>query len=73
MFRGTNPKFKFTLPFPVKELSSGFVTFSQYQEIIAEKEISKCTCENNEIICELSQDETLKFDSLYPAEIENRS
>lgn len=72
MFRGTNPKFKFTLQFSASEISDGFVTFSQLNKTVAEKSISECSCEEKEIICALTQEETLKFNHMVPVEIQLR-
>lgn len=72
MYRGTNPKFKFTLPFKVDELAEGYITVAQCDGIVVEKTLADCICDENVIICELSQAETLRFNHSIAAEFQLR-
>lgn len=61
MIRGTTPTLKFNLPFNTNRINNGYVTFSQQKVIVLDKDISECTCDNNMLIVNLTQEETLKF------------
>lgn len=61
MIRGTTPTFEFTLPFPVSTLKNAFVTFSQKRKVIINKELHQCECNENTLIVNLTQEDTLKF------------
>ena len=59
--RGTTPTLKFTLPFEAKQLTSVYITFAQSCREVLTKHGAEITAEGNQLVVELSQDETLLF------------
>ena len=70
MFRGTTPKFVFTLPntTDVDQIDAAYVSFEQNGAKIIEKELADLTVDsaNNALLFELTQTETL---SLQPGQV----
>lgn len=70
MYRGTTPKFIFTLPntTAVSDIDAAFVSFEQNGAKIIEKELADMTIDaaNNTLLFQLTQAETL---SLQPGQI----
>ena len=62
MMCGTTPTHTFTLPFPVDEIKSVRIIYSQGDKPLFVKETDDCTLENNTITVKLTQEDTLKFD-----------
>lgn len=58
---GSTPTQVFELPFDTKELEEISVTYALDTTILLEKEQSDCILENNYIIIDLSEEETLSF------------
>lgn len=58
---GSTPTQVFELPFDTKELEKISVTYALDTMILLEKEQSDCILENNYIIINLSEEETLSF------------
>ena len=72
MRKGTNPPFTFRLPIDTKDLASAKVTFSQNGQIVLEKRLCDCTCVQNLLTVELSQEETFLFECDSVAEVQLR-
>lgn len=63
MRRGATPTHTFTLPFSTDEVSKVRVVYSQDNRPIVVKEMEDCAFEGNDVVVELTQEDTLKFDS----------
>lgn len=65
MIRGTTPTLIFGVPFDVTAISLLNITFVQAENIVLEKELEdiRLDQETNEIICALTEEETLILDS----------
>lgn len=61
MIRGTTPRLEFTLPFRVDIIEAAYVTFAQAREVVIDKPLTDCECEEEKIICTLTQEETLRL------------
>lgn len=75
MKRGSTPTFIFTIPFDVSLIKSVFVTMKQTigNEVIqVDKSIDQCGLQDNQISCNLTQEDTLKFDSYRNALVQLR-
>lgn len=72
MYRGTTPTLDFTIPFDTELISELYLTFSQKDKPLFEKQKSDCKCESNVISVRLSQEETLKLDDAYSVEMQMR-
>lgn len=60
--QGATPTHKFKTPYPRDFVESAIVTYAQGGEIVLNKEGAELTIEDNAILVELTQEETLKFD-----------
>lgn len=72
MIRGTTPTLEFTLPFDINMIAEAWVTLSQRDEVVMNKELKDCMCEDNKLIVKLTQAETLKLDCECNTEIQIR-
>lgn len=70
--RGTTPYVSFTLPFDVSILKNAYITFSQNDNVIVEKNLSDCIKNQNVLEVKLTQEDTLKFKALNNVEIQIR-
>lgn len=63
MYRGTTPKLIFSVNFDVAEVSTLWITFKQSKNIMFEKQLADCVLDsdNSQIICDLSEQETLQL------------
>lgn len=59
--QGATPTHKFKIPYPSDFVDSVIVTYAQNDEIVLNKEGDEVTVEDNAILVELTQEETLKF------------
>lgn len=80
MYRGTTPTLYFSLPFEASRLEYLSIAFAQkdnpYQQdakLVFEKTIGSCSINENEVVCELTEEETLLLDCHYPVEIQLRA
>jgi hypothetical protein len=62
IFQGSTPTHKFKTPYTRVFVDSAIVTYAQNGEIVLNKEGAELTIEDNTILVELAQEETLKFD-----------
>jgi hypothetical protein len=60
--QGATPTHKFKTKYPRDFVESVIVTYAQGGEIVLNKEGAELTIEDNAILVELTQEETLKFD-----------
>lgn len=63
MTRGTTPTHIFSLPFSAEDITLLNIAYAQRGEIVLEKDLDDCTANDNKLICELSEEDTLLFDS----------
>jgi len=73
MIRGTTPTLEFVIPFDTGQLSEAFVTLSQNEEIIIDKALKDCQCNENKLSVRLTQEETLKLQCDCMTEIQIRA
>lgn len=61
--RGTTPLHTFALPFPISDISEVFVTYTQNDKVVIEKNRNdiEIDVETNTLFVPLSQDDTLTF------------
>ena len=72
MIRGTTPTHTFNLPFEVGMIKECRIIYAQDNEVILKKDNSKCILEGTTIKVELTQQDTFKFDSNKPVQIQIR-
>ena len=70
--KGCTVENTFSIPFEANEIATLYVTYSQNEEVVIEKELEDCVIENKELKVYLSQEDTLKFDSNIKIEIQVR-
>lgn len=63
MIRGTTPVLEFELPFDTKLIAEAYVTISQNQKAIFEKNFAECIHSGKLLKVNLSQEDTLKLKS----------
>ena len=73
IIRGTTPKLEFVLPFDAATLVEAYVTISQSGAVVIDKPLSECQCEGQKLSVTLTQEETLKLDSIPISEIQIRA
>lgn len=73
MIRGTTPTLEFAIPFDTSVLSEAWVTLSQNNVVILNKELKDCTCDDRKLSVRLTQEETLKLDCNCKTEIQIRA
>ncbi len=83
MYRGSTPKFKFTLPFNVEEIAEFVLTFEQGDKVILRKYIDDCElyttfdpicCRTKNIVsCCLTAKESLMFEPARQLHIQMRA
>lgn len=61
MIRGSTPTHTFELPFDVKYIKDGRISYMQDGAVVLEKQIDDCTLEGQVITVKLTQEETLLF------------
>ena len=70
MIRGTTPIHIFELPFAASEIEKCSVTYKQGRDIKLKKTTEECILEEARIIVNLTQEDTLKFNSCTYVEIQ---
>lgn len=70
--RGTTPTLEFTIPFDTSLLSEAWVTLSQNDEIVIDKQLKDCSCDEKKLTVDLTQAETLQLDCDSKTEIQLR-
>lgn len=73
IFRGTTPKFTFTLPFDTSLIDKVYITFYQRDRKSIEKEISDCELSYNKLTLKLTQNDTLSLVSNVDVQIQIRA
>jgi hypothetical protein len=63
MIRGTTPTLEFVLPMDTGQLEEAFVTVSQNNKAVIEKNLRECKCKGPELTVKLKQEDTLKLTS----------
>lgn len=72
MIRGTTPTHTFKLPFDTSNVQNAAVIYAQNDAVLFEKQAKDCAMQGDEISVTLTQEETLKFDCHYNAQIQIR-
>ena len=72
MYRATTPTHIFTLPFDTDQLEKIRITYAQFGETIFQKNETQCTLIGKTIKVELTQEETLRFQSTAEVSIQLR-
>lgn len=72
MIRGTTPILEFVLPFDTELLSEAFVTLSQNREVVLDRPLSSCNCDERKLSLRLTQEETLSLECDCTTEIQVR-
>ena len=72
MIRGTTPTHIFNIPFDVAAIDELKITYAQWGNIVITKNKSDCTLEGTTIKTSFTQEETFKFSSDKPVEIQVR-
>ena len=72
MEKGTTPLHTFTLPIDTDTITKLRIIYAQNGSVILTKEKTDCTLEGNQIKVKLSQEDTFKFASSCPVEIQLR-
>ena len=73
MIRGTTPTIEFNLPFDTGILVEAFVTFSQNNTVVLDKQLSDFKCHETVLSTRLTQKDTLKFNCHHKVEIQIRA
>lgn len=73
MIRGTTPTLEFTVPFDTSILAEAWVTFSQNDNVVLNKQLKDCKCNERKLIVHLTQEETLLLDCKCMTEIQIRA
>lgn len=63
MIRGTTPVLEFELPFDTKLIAEAYVTISQNQKAVFEKNFAECIHSGKLLKVNLSQEDALKLES----------
>lgn len=72
MIRGTTPTLEFMLPFSTDMIAEAFVTLSQNKQIVIDKMLCDCICNENKLTVKLTQAETLELQCDCKTEIQIR-
>ena len=72
MIQGTTPTHIFRIPLSVENIKNVRITYAQNGTVVLTKELEDCTTNGNEVMCQLSQEETFGFDSSLPVDIQFR-
>lgn len=64
MRRGTTPTLVFTLPFDSGMITSLNIAFAQQGTVVLEKTLSDCAADGDCVTVQLSEEDTLLFDSV---------
>lgn len=73
MIRGTTPTLEFTVPFDTSILAEAWVTLSQKDEVVLNKQLEDCKCDERKLSVKLTQEETLLLDCKCKTEIQIRA
>lgn len=73
MIRGTTPTLEFTVPFDTSILAEAWVTLSQNDAVVLNKQLKDCKCDKRKLSVSLTQEETLKLDCECVTEIQIRA
>ena len=72
MIRGTTPTLEFKLPFETSVLAEAYVTFAQHGDVVLDKKMNECQCNENVLTVKLTQEETLSLECNCLTEIQIR-
>lgn len=70
MIRGTTPTLEFIVPFDTDLLKNAYITLSQNNKVVINKQLNDCEIDIRKLSVKLSQEETLQLSSRYRAEIQ---
>lgn len=73
MIRGTTPTLEFTVPFDTSILAEAWVTLSQNDEVVLNKQLKDCKCDGRKLSVKLTQEETLLLDCKCLTELQIRA
>ena len=73
MIRGTTPTLEFDIPFATDQLVGAYVTLSQNGNVVIDKALDECNCNENKLSVKLTQEETLKLQCNCITEIQLRA
>lgn len=73
MIRGTTPKHTFNIPFNASDLEAVRIIYAQRDKEIFVKTSEECSLIGKSIVVELTQEDTYKFNSDYPVQIQLRA
>lgn len=73
MIRGTTPTLEFLIPFDTGQLAEAYVTLSQNGQVVLDKALAECNCNENKLSVRLTQEETLKLKCSFVTEIQIRA
>ena len=68
--KGCTCQNSFTIPFKEKNIKAIRITYCQDDKVLFEKQLEDCTFSDGKVIVNLSQEDTLKFDSFRIIEIQ---
>lgn len=72
MYRGTTPTISYRMPFSVDQLAAASIAVAQKKVLLIEKKLDECEISGDVITADLTQEDTLKLDEMYPVEIQLR-
>lgn len=73
MIRGTTPKHTFNVDVDLTDAQSIYITYKQLNRVVVEKAKSDINVSSDALQCDLTQKETLAFNSKYPVKIQIRA
>lgn len=73
MIRGTTPTLEFVIPFNTNQLVQAHVTICQNGNVVIDKALEDCHCAESKLSVKLTQEETLKLQCGFSAEIQIRA
>lgn len=71
--KGTTPTQVFILPFESSKITAAKITYKQGNDIVLEKRLNDCVVDTDKISVRLSQEDTFKFLSTKPVQIQLRA
>lgn len=72
MIRGTTPTLEFNLPFDTSVLDVAYISISQDDNVVIEKQLSDCVVGETTLTVKLTQEDTLKLEARDKVEIQIR-
>ncbi len=72
IYRGSTPTIGYRLPFAADQLAEASIAVAQNGKLVLEKTMAECVLDGDIIAADLSQQDTLKLNDQYPADIQMR-